>query len=161
MVTYTVHEMMPPPQTLRDRAEKIRFVREGWSWPALVFGLPWLLVRGLWLEFLVIFGGAVVVGSVLAALTGSTDAAAWPVFGLGILLALEIHNLERWKLEQRGYQMVSIVTGRNFDEAERRFFYIWSPSTPADPPPAALKPSLANLKPGEPQVIGFLGSDRA
>ena len=31
-----------------EMADRATFIREGFSWPALLFGPIWLLARGLW-----------------------------------------------------------------------------------------------------------------
>ncbi len=159
MVTYTVHEPIPHVSALRKRAVNMVFIKEGISWLGLVFGLPWLLVRGLWLEFLIILGGAIAAGSAIMALGGSMDSVSWAFTALNLIVGFEMYNLHRWKLERRGYEMVGLVSGRDMEECEQRFFQNWAPLTdgPAARPQAVMAPVMER---GDHPVIGFLMSDR-
>lgn len=48
MTVYTVLEPPPSGDDLRD-AERVAFVRDGFSWLALLFPLLWLLWHRMWL----------------------------------------------------------------------------------------------------------------
>ena len=52
MPTFTVHEPPNPPADRIDRAERLVFVKDGFSWLAAVFGPVWLLAHRLWWPFL-------------------------------------------------------------------------------------------------------------
>ncbi|MBC8048748.1 MAG: DUF2628 domain-containing protein [Chitinophagales bacterium] len=163
MVTYTVHEPMPHASAVRERAMNIAFIKEGVSWPGLVFGLPWLLVRGLWLELLVIFGAAVAAGSAMMALGASIETVSWGFTALNLIVGFELFNLQRWKLERRGHEMVGVVSGRDMEECEGRFFQNWAPlighyASAGPRPHSGGTPAIGN---GERQVIGFLTTGRA
>lgn len=167
MAVYTIHEPVNPAPTVSRRAEEIVFVKEGFSWLAFLIGAPWLIIRGLWLEFLIIFAIFGVFASLFAALGVSFEAVRWIFLFLNLILGFEFHNLERWKLERKGYRLIGMVSGRDFAECERRFFEAWLPRAKAEwemrsegkAPPAA--PSLsASAATGRPRVdepiIGFL-----
>ncbi len=54
MTVYSVYE--PPTQApdLAERADRLAFVKEGFSWPALLVPLLWLLYYRMWIEFILL-----------------------------------------------------------------------------------------------------------
>jgi len=171
MITYTVHEPLVSQQDVTKRADDIVFVREGFSWPALIFGLPWLLIRGLWLEFLAGLALSLALSAALLQAGLTPQAMSWAFIFLNVLLAFEFHNLERWKLERKGYRLIGVTTGDGLIDAERRFFTRWLPRAEtewqiafegrtAQPTGASReKDTMARARIDEP-VIGFLAPDR-
>lgn len=130
MRVYTVHEMPDPPADRVDRAEALRFVREGFSWSAALFSPLWMLVKGLWLA-LVIYLVAAFLLSVGARSVGlSQEMTAVMFLGLHILIGFEADTIERWTLARRGWQMVATITGQDAVDCERRFFDAWLPLQP-------------------------------
>jgi hypothetical protein len=127
MIVYTVHEPMPPAPTPEARAESVVFIREGFSWFGFLFHVFWLLFNRLWLEAIAAFVLLIGLGYLLVALGAGQGVAG----GLGILLnfivGFEGNDLRRWKLERCGYDFIGPVTGRSFEDAERRFFLSWYP----------------------------------
>ena len=122
MAIYMV--LIPPgssPETMGEaEAQRTVFIRDGFSWLALVFTLPWLLVKRLWLVLIVylVAGLALELASrfIGGPMPGITTAA------LSILFAFEAHGLWRWTLERRGWRFVAVVEAQGREEAERRFF---------------------------------------
>lgn len=121
----TIHMVLIPPgsspETIGERAaERTVFIRDGFNWAALVFTLPWLLVKRLWLVLVtyLLVGLAVELASrfVGGPMPGVAMAA------LSILFAFEANGLWRWTLERRGWQFVAVIEAQNREEAERRFF---------------------------------------
>ena len=47
MPLWTVHSKAWAPAHIRADADKVRFVREGFNWPAFLVPLPWLVVKGM------------------------------------------------------------------------------------------------------------------
>ena len=90
-------------------------VREGFSWGAFLFTLPWLLLRRLWLAALLWVAVAV-------ALLVLLPAAAGPVLLLAgqFLLGCHAPELRRWGLRRRGYDGVHVVAERDEDRAVAR-----------------------------------------
>ena len=130
MLTYTVHEPPDPPADRIDRAEKLVFIKDGFSWAAAFFGPLWMIVHRLWwalLGFVVVVGGLQLVGKLAAvdqrwvALTG---------FAVNLLVGFEADTLRRWALERRSWRMLGAVSGRTYAECERRFFEAWLPTQP-------------------------------
>ena len=119
MTLFTVHAPSPPDGAAVDPAELV-FVKDGFSWPALLIPPIWLVWRRLWLTLL-IWAVAVVVLSILSGLAGS-DASTAVMILFGFWFALEANGFRRWTLERRGYALVDVVEGRTLVEAEWRFF---------------------------------------
>lgn len=115
MRVYTVH-LRPG-----DAVESAVLVKEGFSWPALLFGPLWSLYRRLWLAT-VLWAAVLVLLSVASrALPGAAGAfgAAWLAFS--ILFACEANDLRRRALARRGWREMGVVGGQGQDSAARRF----------------------------------------
>jgi hypothetical protein len=130
MPTYTVHEPPSPPADRIDRAESLVFVKDGFSWLALLFAPLWLLAHRLWWPLLgyVLVSGALQVAARLTALDPGWVGLAG--FTINLLLAFEADTLRRWSLGRRGWRTIGTVSGRTVAECERRFFDAWLPSQP-------------------------------
>lgn len=162
MSVYTVHE--PPVRTadpLPD-AERIVFVRDGFSFWAFLLAPLWMLWHRMWL---VLAGYVVVVAALEAPLVvfgGSRAAVSVVGLFISLLVGLEASTLRRFTLRRRGWKNVGIVSGDDVEDAERRFFDAWLRQTPsqratnaAGPPPL---PSSAATTPRvlqTPDVIGL------
>jgi Protein of unknown function (DUF2628) len=140
MLTYTVHEPPDPPADRIDRAEKLVFIKDGFSWAAAFFGPLWMIVHRLWWALL---GFVLITGSLqlLVRLAGIDQ--GWVTlagFAVNLLVGFEADTLRRWALERRGWRMLGAVSGRTYAECERRFFEAWLPTqpilTPAAPSPS-------------------------
>ena len=130
MLTFTVHEPPNPPADRVDRAESLVFVKDGFSWSALLFGPLWLLAHRLWwplLGYVVLAGGLQAVQWLTALDRG------WLTFAtiaLHLLVGLEGGALRVRALDRRGWQNLGAVTGKTLAECERRFFEAWLPTQP-------------------------------
>ena len=130
MATFTVHEPHTPQPDRVDRADELRFVKDGFSWITAVCPPLGFAMRGLWTAALAytVFVAAIAAG--LMALHVSTDVVTFLVLALNIYLGFEASTLERWSLDNDGWRMIGTVNGRNIAECERRFFESWLPSQP-------------------------------
>jgi hypothetical protein len=145
LVTYTVHE---PPNVSANRlesAEQLLFVKDGYSWPAALVPPLWLLWKRMWLEFAIYAGGT---GLMVWALTamGAPNTTSALLLIIQIVFGFEAGALYSAALERRGWRAVGTVTGRNAEDAERRFLEVWLPTRTEIPPtPGAdpLAPPLA------------------
>ena len=125
---YTIHERPDPPADRDDRAEELKFVREGFSFFAFLLPPIWMLVNRLWM---VLFLYALVAGAAHGLITLLEVPEHWRYYltlGLNLLIGFEADVLRRWTLDRRGWRMVGAVSGANFDECERRFFEGWVPA---------------------------------
>lgn len=113
---YSVHA----PEDEPDSLERYVFVKDGFSWPALLVPIIWILWHRLWLT-LVYYVVFVLVVAWTGRLLGELAAMALGAIGL-IVLAIEANNIRRLSLESRGWREVGSSLGRNLEEAEVRFF---------------------------------------
>jgi hypothetical protein len=136
LVIYTVHEPPNAPANRLESAEQLLFVKDGFSWPAALLPPLWLLWKRMWLEFAIYAGGT---GLMVWALTsmGATDTTSALLLIIQIVFGFEAGALYSAALERRGWRAVGTVTGRNAEDAERRFLEVWLPTHTEIPPPDA------------------------
>ena len=163
MAVYTVHQ--PPARhanPLPD-AERIVFVRDGFSFWAFLVAPLWMLWHRMWL---VLLGYVVIVAGIEVALSVfGASSTATSVVGLfiSLLIGLEASTLRRLSLRRRGFRNVGIVSGVDREDAERRFFGAWmadsrsgrmAAAPPPSPPPPVPAASSAHGS-HNPDVIGL------
>ena len=125
MSVYLVH-MPPDGDSAAKTALRTRFIREGFSWGAFLFGPLWLLRHRLWLELFFYF---VLIGLLVLAQQnwGLDEAAATGIlFLIGLLMGFEGTAMLEAKLARKRFHCCDIVAGAGRDEIERRFFARWS-----------------------------------
>ena len=130
MRTYTIHEEPEPLSDRVERAERLVFVKDGFSWAAALFAPFWFLLYRLWWPLVAYI--AISAAFQIAQRTVSLDARWLGLAGvaLGLLIGFEADTLRRWGLERRGWRMIGTVTGVSTVDCERRFFDSWLPSQP-------------------------------
>lgn len=147
MTLYSVYEPPSKARDPEDRAEALVFVKEGFSWPALLVPGLWLLYQRMWLE-LILF---VALFALLASIFGSSDQGqtlfGWLSVALIALFAFEANDLRRAALERRGYQQAGTAIGPGRDTAELAFFRSWLPEQEKgrQREPAPGRPSTAGI----------------
>lgn len=122
---YTVHT----PSGGADEPEDFVFVKDGFSWPALFFPLLWILWQRLWLT-LVYYIVFLLVVAWAGRLLGDDPAIQIATLG-SLLFAFEANGLRRAALTARGFEEIGMSFGRNFGEAEARFFSDHAASRPS------------------------------
>lgn len=135
MKSFTVHEQPDPPSDRLERAERLVFVKDGFSLVAAIFTPLWLLAHRLWWALLG-YVGVVVALNGLGQLAGADQ--RWLTLasvGIGLLFGFEADALRRWGLQRRGWPMIGSVAGSSLEECERRFFEGWLPTQPLIAPP--------------------------
>jgi hypothetical protein len=149
--TYLVFEPAAGGRSL-EAADRILFVREKFSWTALIFAPLWLLWHRLWLGLLGWLVAVIIIGLVAWVLMLDQTTASIAGFIPSLVVALEGTELRRMKLQRRGYRYAGVVVAQDLEDAERRFFTRWIvPAKAAMPPaPRASLPPLA-----ETPVIGL------
>ena len=157
VLAYTVHEPPHPPADRLERAEQLVFVKDGFSWAALIFGPLWLLFNRMWAALLIYLLVAIAIGTVFELLSFPDIWASLAGIALNFMLALEADSIRRWTLERRGWKQIGTVVGRTPAECERRFFESWLPAQPEIHPPASLVPGLPPpVMPGPGATAGFV-----
>lgn len=125
MRVYTVHEPPNPPTGLRDRAERLVFVREGFSWAAALFGPLWMLAHRMWLVLIGYIALQLGSEAALAALRASPEWMMTAFIAIQLAVGFEAAGLRRWTLARKGWRMVGSVTGDSALDCERRFIEAW------------------------------------
>ncbi|MDE1568823.1 DUF2628 domain-containing protein [Aquabacter sediminis] len=141
--------------TPMQSAERVVLVREKVSLLAFLFA-PFALLRyRLWLAFAVFLAASLGLAAIEIALGLPDVVGAAGTLGLHLLVALELPDLRVRKLRRLGYEEAGVVTGRDRDEAERRFFKRWTPRT--------LRAGFISPRPTRPgaSIIGSFPEPRA
>ncbi len=163
MAIYTVHQPLIDHGNLLPDAERIVFVRDGFSFWAFLIAPVWMLWHRMWL---VLLGYVIVLAAADAALSVlGASSIAFSVIGLfiSLLVGLEASTFRRFSLRRRGFRNVGIVSGVDREDAERRFFATWlteprsggaAGARPAAPPSIPAAHATAH-SPHTPDVIGL------
>lgn len=141
MATYSVHSR---PGRSEDG---VVFVREGFSWPAFLFSVPWCLWHRMWVAAAVMF-------AVLAVISIMFSDASGGVLTLTscLIFGWEASEFRRLSLSASGYRETAIVAGNSIDDAELRYF---ASVTGSDPAPLEA-PKLRHAEGHEP--LGLFGT---
>lgn len=121
MKIYSIFEPAAGAATLDDPRSVI-FLKEGFSWPAMIVPLLWMLYHRMWLAaagYVGLSGGVAMLGQLFGA---NETSAAIIGFGFGLIVAFEANGLRRWYLQRSGYRQVASVAEKNLPLAEARYF---------------------------------------
>ena len=153
MKTFLVFEPQAASRT-PEEAERVVFLREKFSWPALFFGPLWLIWHRLWLALVFWCAAAALIGVAARALHLRPSLTVLAILVPSLIIAFEATLLRQYRLSARGYREAGVVIADDLESAERRFFDRWlEQEKPKAPPPVPPLPPLAQPAPG--QVIGF------
>lgn len=98
----------------------IAFVKDGFSWWAMLFPLFWSLFNRMWLVSLG-YLALVVILTVIAEAFGASTGGILSIVATAFF-ALEAGHLRSWSLQRKNWQVVGVVAAGNLQEAEIRFF---------------------------------------
>jgi hypothetical protein len=151
VAVYSVYEPPKPPADLALRAERLAFVKEGFSWPALLVPALWLIYQRMWIELLIFLAIFMVLPFAFGIDQQTEPLVGWISFALILLFAFEANDLRSAALERRGYKLAGVAMGNSRTEAELDFFRHWLPQTssgqtssagvePAPAPPPTAEP---------------------
>lgn len=102
--------------------ERFLFLRDGFSLLALIFPLPWLVIKGLWLEAILLLAAYGAFG-----LMASGGEPLWilALYGLNMVAALWIAlDGQHWLIEKhlaRGAHVKTVIYADSRNDAELRF----------------------------------------
>ena len=115
MTVYSVH--------VRDTGLRpnLALVKDGFSWPAAVFGFIWALVIGAWDVALVLLGVQIIAGVLVPLLIGDPTSQTVVQLGVSVVIGLIANELRRWSLDRRGMFEDAVVSAHDKEEAERRY----------------------------------------
>jgi hypothetical protein len=152
MAIYTVHVPAGDERT-PERAERVRFVKEGFAFWALVLPLVWLIWHRLWLGLLLFLLG--VLGIVaIDRFVGEGVSTVVSILFL-VWFAIEARNIRRWTLDRRGYTFAGVVEATDLAAAERRFFETWTAEQPSPDLPLPTHRAVVPAGAGPGPVIGL------
>jgi hypothetical protein len=143
----TVYSVYEPPAKTPDmlaRAETLAFVKEGFSWPALLVPGLWLLFQRLWLELVLFVALFVVLGWLLGQSDQGQALFGWISLAIVVLFAAEANELRAAALERRGWRQVGVAIGRNLEAAELSFFRSWLADHDRQPRERQLMPEASS-----------------
>lgn len=159
MATWTVHA---PEGDLGAAitADRLVFLREGFSWAALVVPFLWAPYHRLWAVFL----GWLAVTVAIAGIDRWSDVTGTVLtLAFALWFAIVANDLWRWTLERRGWRLIGLASGADLDEAEVRFFAKLAGSgsridvLAPEPPPAPRFDTPYTPPRDLPPIVGFAG----
>lgn len=120
MTIYTVHA--PPVSATggMSEADRMIFVKDGFSWPAFLVPVVWMLYRRMWVV-LCFYALYLVAIELAGRFLGAPTATALGLLG-ALFLGFEGSTLLRWTLSRRRFTEKGVVEGSSREEAEIRFF---------------------------------------
>ncbi|WP_424363236.1 DUF2628 domain-containing protein [Methylocystis parvus] len=118
MAVFTVH--LPPAGEAEP--EKIRFLREGYSWPAFIFGPFWLLWKRAWVAAIGWTLLLVAIGAAGYVFKMPKDATSFIGLAAALILGFEGDRVIAWSLRRHGYEETDVVIADNVEEAEEVYF---------------------------------------
>jgi Protein of unknown function (DUF2628) len=142
---YTVYEPPKEAPDLFERADRLAFVKEGFSWPAFFVPLLWLPYYRMWIEFVVLLAVYLALPLAFGTEQQGQELTAWASLAVGVLFAFEANDLREASLLRRGYRLAGVTSGRDRTEAERAFFTRWLPqqTSASRLPPRGAEPRRA------------------
>lgn len=125
MALYTLHLPNNVALGTEQAADKLRVVKDGFSWTAFIFPLPWLLVNRLWLWSVVFLAANFLLGLAAQAFGASQGVLFSSMLLLALFIGLEAGALKAAGLRKRGFSQVASFVASNPEEAEMKFFSTW------------------------------------
>jgi len=127
VTVYSVYEPPTEAPNLTERADRLAFVKEGFSWPALFVPLLWLIYYRMWIEFILLAVVYIALQLAFGTTSQGQTLAGWASLAIAVLFAFEANDLRTLSLERRGYRLAGVASGHGRTEAERSFFRGWLP----------------------------------
>lgn len=124
--------------SVEARADRIAFVKEGFSWLALIVPLLWLIYQRMWLELIAYLAIFLSLPLIFGSDPTMKEIAGIVSLGLTLIFAFEANNLRGWALRRHGFRFAGIASGRDRVEAETRFFTRWLPTQERQRPHGAV-----------------------
>jgi len=150
MAVFTVHAPEGGDPAAPGNAERVVFVKEGFSLLAFLLPLVWLLWQRAWLALLIYLAGLALVTGAAWGLGTPPPFAALANTLYSLLFGLEAAAIRQWTLARRGFRQVASVLAANKEEAELKFFTAWRPQRPSFTATAAVLPPAP-----PPPVVGL------
>jgi hypothetical protein len=116
MKVYTAHR---PPIASREHA---LFIKDGFSWPAFLFPVIWLVIKRLWLALALYVLAVALISAIASTAELSAGSVIAIAVGLNLILGFEANNLNRRALARRGFSEEGPFIGKDAEEAELKYF---------------------------------------
>jgi hypothetical protein len=142
---YTVHLTQAAREGNRHALKDMELVREGFSFPALIFSLFWLLWHRLWVISLIVFATYLIFISAVYVFHMHPLSALLIELFVGFFIALESSSLRRWTLARHDKPTCDVVVADNIDDAEVKAIARWLEKYPAQ----LIKPSDKLITPSQ------------
>ncbi len=160
MTLYSIYEPGDEQSDLDARADRVAFVKDGFSWPALFFPALWLIFHRMWIELIVLLIAFAALQWLYVSSVDGRAVLELAGFALVLLFAFEANDLRGFALARRGYQLIGVAMGEDREMAELSFFRSWLPRQSGPKAPEGGKPRPApgptRLRPSEgEEVIGL------
>src|SRR5262245_5376340 len=111
MPLWTVHSKVEEPDAIRARAGDVRFVREGFNWPAFLVPLVWLVIKGMWIVLLIALAVEMAIIALGASLKLSDLVVTILGLGINFVMGFAGNDLYRWTLMRAGFREVALAAG--------------------------------------------------
>jgi hypothetical protein len=111
VTVYSVYEPSAQPADSALRADRLAFVKEGFSWIALLVPALWLIFYRMWIELIVFVLGFAALQWAFGTSEQGQRLFGWVSFALCVLFAFEANDLRSAALERRGYRLVGVAGG--------------------------------------------------
>lgn len=118
MRVYTAHMR----RSAEDKANDLRLIKEGFSWPAFLFTVIWAAWCRLWGVAVALVVLELILALGLAGLGIGPITESIALLALSWLLGLCGNDLKRWYARRQGYLPVAVVAARDRDAATQRLF---------------------------------------
>jgi hypothetical protein len=151
MPMWTVHSKVREPDAIRTRANEVRFVAEGFNWPAFLVPLLWLIVKGMWLVLVFALAAEMAIMALGVYVRLSDTILTVLSLGLSLIMGFAGNDLYRWTLARGGFHEIGLAAGSDLDEAELRYFSALPVKPIRSLPPAILSPPT----PAMPDALGL------
>ena len=100
----------------------VEFVKEGFSWPAAIFGFLWALWHRMWWTAVGLFVAEAAISLLLDHFEADTSVEIIVGIAVAALIGWAADDLRRAALAVRGFAVVGVVAAPGLDAAEQRFF---------------------------------------
>ena len=105
-------------------------IKEGFSWPAFLFGGLWAAWHRMWFWAPVLFVVPAAVGTIMQSLGADPMTQAVAGIGWSTLAGVLANDLRRRHLESAGFDEAGVATGRDTDDALYAFLSTTMPTAP-------------------------------
>lgn len=105
-----------------DPDSDIVLIKEGFCWPAALFGPVWAAWHGLWIPTAILTVTIVGLSTILGFFDLGDATPLWLIGGIVAGTGFVGNDLRRTRLARRGFVLEDVVVAADRDGAEHRFF---------------------------------------